>query len=979
MRWNPATARKLSLEADLVGHKGCVNRLAWNFTEGGTWLASGSDDTDIRLWPCTSFTDDISRRCSLRVPTQHEANIFGIQFLPYSNSSSLVTGAMDGMVQWHRIDMLPNPSEFITQIKCKEMSRRRLQSMQSGPGGQSRVYPQDVAMSPIRRDSYGARVESEEEEEDEDNDDSGDDASLIEHDLAHGTENDHGIIEQVVPTSSVVYRCHAGRVKYMEVAPGSPHLFWSAGEDGSVRQFDTRMDPALMMEYESSNVLLTATSRRHLSRRLELKAIAINPVSEHLMAVAALEPAVRVYDRRKLSPQQPSRALSAARRGEGLVLRLTPPYFALAPSGGGHAGSRRSSDRRRWWGEVYPTHVTFGNRGDKLLATFHQADAFSFDITKSTIDGRCRSAPDHSKRECSGGGGTPAALLPSLNFYKEHVEKTSFHRDMHGETAFNPSHATEAEISSSSSYGMLPPEAVELQKQGELSMMDKKYYEAVCRFTEALKIAPSSSRLLVKRAEAYLSRGWAGDAGDALADIERAFVGGEPKTFSMWLRRAQILRQCGMVQSATVIARLCHRWLDMKDEETRYLFGSAAVNGTVSSTPGDRSTKNGLSRASQDREASASSSHLHALEHHAERAMEDGNESSGTKRSFSATRSKDLLEELNNSSLLEEKEEEEEKEEGQEKREEKEQGVGAASRPFANVRELVQQDDASYSLTIGRQELHELEHHLSEALAEAEEDAQKRRRKAEENRAAARRRGFSSDPRIERGSHATSSDHQDDDDDDDGYKSDGRDDSSDENDEDDGNETIDLLAMGEDDGLQGADCQPEGMYKLDKAYAAALKQAYHPLDRRSRRALRDQERQPSCIPPASSESRSNIEDAHVDGSEIRHPWLWGALPGSSRLLSRFAGQCNQHTDIKEAVYLGPEDALVACASDDGSVFVYDAHSGQKIVRVLVHADSDVVNCLRPHPGMDVVFVLFVFLFLLSLWMGALFCYEDVHV
>lgn len=31
------------------------------------------------------------------------------------------------------------------------------------------------------------------------------------------------------------------RLQCVEVEPGNPHLFWSASEDGTVRQFDTRL------------------------------------------------------------------------------------------------------------------------------------------------------------------------------------------------------------------------------------------------------------------------------------------------------------------------------------------------------------------------------------------------------------------------------------------------------------------------------------------------------------------------------------------------------------------------------------------------------------------------------------------------------------------------------------------------------------------------------------------------------------------
>ena len=46
LHFSEALARKLELETELVGHDGCVNRLAWN--EDGSMLASGSDDRRVR-------------------------------------------------------------------------------------------------------------------------------------------------------------------------------------------------------------------------------------------------------------------------------------------------------------------------------------------------------------------------------------------------------------------------------------------------------------------------------------------------------------------------------------------------------------------------------------------------------------------------------------------------------------------------------------------------------------------------------------------------------------------------------------------------------------------------------------------------------------------------------------------------------------------------------------------------------------------
>jgi WD40 repeat protein len=40
------------------------------------------------------------------------------------------------------------------------------------------------------------------------------------------------------------------------------------------------------------------------------------------------------------------------------------------------------------------------------------------------------------------------------------------------------------------------------------------------------------------------------------------------------------------------------------------------------------------------------------------------------------------------------------------------------------------------------------------------------------------------------------------------------------------------------------------------------------------------------------------------------------------------GHCNVQTDIKEAVFLGESDELVACGSDDGRIFIYRADTGE---------------------------------------------------
>ena len=70
-------------------------------------------------------------------------------------------------------------------------------------------------------------------------------------------------------------------------------------------------------------------------------------------------------------------------------------------------------------------------------------------------------------------------------------------------------------------------------------------------------------------------------------------------------------------------------------------------------------------------------------------------------------------------------------------------------------------------------------------------------------------------------------------------------------------------------------------------------------------------------------------------------------PGQDMCLSFCAfsaGHANVQTDIKEAIFMGSHDELVAAGSDDGFVFIYDAATGQ-VVKIL-QADEDVANCVQ---------------------------------
>ncbi|XP_052192470.1 uncharacterized protein LOC127801404 isoform X5 [Diospyros lotus] len=86
---------------------------------------------------------------------------------------------------------------------------------------------------------------------------------------------------------------HDGRAHKLAIEPGSPHIFYTCGEDGLVQHFDLRTGAATQ--------LFTCKSQpdRNLMPIIQLNAIAIDPRNPNLFAVAGSDEYTRVYDVRK--------------------------------------------------------------------------------------------------------------------------------------------------------------------------------------------------------------------------------------------------------------------------------------------------------------------------------------------------------------------------------------------------------------------------------------------------------------------------------------------------------------------------------------------------------------------------------------------------------------------------------------------------------------------------------------------------------
>ena len=84
-------------------------------------------------------------------------------------------------------------------------------------------------------------------------------------------------------TRTWVMSKYSAAVQGVEVEPNNPHLFWSAAEDGTVRQYDLRIPSNSQKAWDSCNCLLSvkAVGSNAATRSVELKGISLNKVWPH--------------------------------------------------------------------------------------------------------------------------------------------------------------------------------------------------------------------------------------------------------------------------------------------------------------------------------------------------------------------------------------------------------------------------------------------------------------------------------------------------------------------------------------------------------------------------------------------------------------------------------------------------------------------------------------------------------------------------
>eukprot|EP01038_Epipyxis_sp_PR26KG_P007532 gene7532-10262_t len=162
--------------------------------------------------------------------------------------------------------------------------------------------------------------------------------------------------------SSEQLYCHLEAVKYIETEASEPNLFFSASEDGYVRQYDSRLplygctrssdgQNGLGSMFISANCLLRLTSG------IKINSIRLNPINSNLFVVSASDSIVRVYDRRMLSLSSPSN-----------IAENLEPYRRFCPSHLTHNS------------KAHTTFSEFSSCGKSVLASYHSDHTYSFNM-----------------------------------------------------------------------------------------------------------------------------------------------------------------------------------------------------------------------------------------------------------------------------------------------------------------------------------------------------------------------------------------------------------------------------------------------------------------------------------------------------------------------------------------------------------------------------------------------------------------------
>uniref|UniRef100_A0A3Q1EA78 WD and tetratricopeptide repeats 1 n=1 Tax=Acanthochromis polyacanthus TaxID=80966 RepID=A0A3Q1EA78_9TELE len=261
---------------------------------------------------------------------------------------------------------------------------------------------------------------------------------------------------------------HTNRVKRIATAPMWPNTFWSAAEDGIIRQYDLRESS------KHSEVLIDLTE--FCGQLVEAKCLAVNPRDNNYLAVGANGPFVRLYDIRMIHNYRKSMSQGTSAAVHTFCDRQKP-----IPDGAGQyyvAGHLpvKLPDYNNRLRVLVATYVTFSPDGTELLVNMGGEQVYLFDLT-------FKQRP-----------------------YTFFLQKTY-------PSSTGTSNSTD-----------LPPHLEKIKQQANDAFARQQWTQAIQLYSLGIHQASCNAMLYGNRAAAYMKRKWDGDHYDALRDCLKALT-----------------------------------------------------------------------------------------------------------------------------------------------------------------------------------------------------------------------------------------------------------------------------------------------------------------------------------------------------------------------------------------------------------------------------------------------------------------------
>ncbi|XP_075440757.1 WD and tetratricopeptide repeats protein 1-like [Ascaphus truei] len=276
-----------------------------------------------------------------------------------------------------------------------------------------------------------------------------------------------------------VFSDHTNRVKRIATAPLWPNTFWSAGEDGLIRQYDLRESGT------HSEVLIDLTE--YCGQLVEAKCVSVSPRDNNCMAVGASGPFVRLYDIRMIHSHRKSMLQNPQSGVHTFCDRQKPiPDGAAQYYVAGHLPVKHPDNNNRLR-VLVATYVTFSPDGTELLANMGGEQVYLFDLT-------------FKQRPCT-------FLLPKSHHTSGEVQngKTASTNGIH-------LHSNGFRLSDSKTLVgpvlELPPHLELVKQRANEAFAHQLWSQAIELYSQAAQSAPSCAMLYGNRAAAYMKRKW---------------------------------------------------------------------------------------------------------------------------------------------------------------------------------------------------------------------------------------------------------------------------------------------------------------------------------------------------------------------------------------------------------------------------------------------------------------------------------------